>query len=49
MTFAIVLFMGLITFSVFSETVNAAPRVILSNPNLVKKVVFPLEVLPVVC
>ncbi len=46
--FAIALFMGLISFYIFSETVNAAPSAVLSNPNLVKRVVFPLEVLPLV-
>lgn len=44
--FAIVLFAGLLVFSVFSECVNRAPTLILSNVNYVKKVVFPLEVLP---
>lgn len=47
-SFAIGLFLGLITFGIFSETINAAPMVILSNTNLVKKVVFPLEILPFV-
>lgn len=46
--FAIVLFVGMIVFQVFSETVNRAPSLIISNANYVKKVVFPLEVLPVV-
>ncbi|KIG07755.1 ABC-2 type transporter [Burkholderia sp. MR1] len=46
--FAIVLFIGMIVFQVFSETINRAPSLIVSNVNYVKKVVFPLEVLPVV-
>ncbi len=46
--FAVVLFVGMITLSLFSEAVNRAPRVILSNVNYVKKVIFPLEILPVV-
>ena len=46
--FALVLFMGLITFSLFSEMANSAPSLILANVNYVKKVVFPLEVLPLV-
>lgn len=33
-------------FSLFAECVNRAPGLILGNPNYVKKVVFPLEVLP---
>lgn len=46
--FAIALFMGLITFSLFSEMANSAPLLVLANVNYVKKVVFPLEVLPLV-
>lgn len=46
--FAVVLFVGMIVFSLFSEVVNRAPSLILSNVNYVKKVVFPLEILPVV-
>src|SRR5713101_3972179 len=46
--FALTLFAGLIPFTVFSEVVTRAPTVILSVPNYVKKVVFPLEVLRVV-
>jgi lipopolysaccharide transport system permease protein len=44
--FALVLFAGLIVFNLFAECINRAPSLILSNPNYVKKVVFPLEVLP---
>lgn len=47
-TFAAVMFCGMATFNLFSETVNAAAPCILHNANLVKKVVFPLEILPVV-
>lgn len=46
--FALVLFAGLMVFSLFAECVNRAPGLILSNVNYVKKVVFPLEILPVV-
>ena len=46
--FAMILFAGLIVFNLFSETVNRAPSLILSNVNYVKKVVFPLEILPVI-
>ena len=46
--FALALFMGLITFSIFSEAVNSAPSLVLGNANYVKKVVFPLEILPFV-
>ncbi len=44
--FAIILFAGLIVHSIFSECVNRAPFLILNNVNYVKKVIFPLEVLP---
>jgi len=46
--FALVLFAGLLVFNLFSECVNRAPSLILSNVNYVKKVVFPLEILPLV-
>lgn len=46
--FAIALFTGLIAFNFFSESVLAAPNLIVDNPNYVKKVVFPLEILPIV-
>lgn len=43
--FAINLFAGLIVFNLFSECLNRAPVLVLSNPNYVKKVIFPLEIL----
>ncbi|GIU66637.1 ABC transporter permease [Candidatus Phycosocius spiralis] len=46
--FALVLFAGLIVFNLFTECINRAPSLILSNVNYVKKVVFPLEILPIV-
>jgi len=46
--FALVLFAGLIVFNLFSECINRAPSLILNNANYVKKVIFPLEILPVV-
>ncbi len=45
-TFAIVLFVGMIVHGLFAECVNRAPGLILSNANFVKKVIFPLEILP---
>jgi len=45
--FALALFLGLSLFHIISETLGWAPSLIASNPNFVKKVVFPLEVLPV--
>lgn len=44
--FALILFAGLIVFNLFAECVNRSPTIILSNVNYVKKVVFPLEILP---
>ena len=46
--FAVVLFVGMIVQGLFSEVLNRAPSLILSNVNYVKKVVFPLEILPVI-
>jgi lipopolysaccharide transport system permease protein len=46
--FAVVLFIGMMIFGLFSECINRAPTLILSNANYVKKVIFPLEILPVV-
>lgn len=46
--FALVLFAGLMVFNLFAECINRAPGLILTNVNYVKKVVFPLEVLPFV-
>jgi lipopolysaccharide transport system permease protein len=45
-SFAATLFVGLIVFGIFSECVVRAPNLVVSQPNYVKKVVFPLEVLP---
>jgi len=46
--FAIILFIGLIVHSLFSEILSRAPGLITSNASYVKKVVFPLEILPVI-
>lgn len=46
--FAILLFVGMIVHALFAETLNRAPGLILSNVSYVKKIVFPLEILPVV-
>lgn len=46
--YATVVFSGLVTFNIFSESVRACPKLILANRNFVQRVVFPLEVLPVV-
>ena len=46
--FAVVLFIGMIVYGLFAEILNRAPSLIVGNVNYVKKVVFPLEILPVV-
>lgn len=46
--FALLLFAGLILFNVFSEAINRAPGLMLENVSYIKKVVFPLEILPAV-
>ena len=46
--FALLLFVGLIIHGLFAEVVNRAPGLIQTNVNYVKKVVFPLELLPVI-
>ena len=44
--YAVILFVGLITYNIFAEAVTRAPACISSQTNFVKKVVFPLELLP---
>lgn len=46
--YAFMLFAGLIIFNAFAECLKRAPTLITANPNFVKKVVFPLEILPLV-
>lgn len=46
--FALILFSGLLVFNVFSECVSRAPLLIVNNVSYVKKIVFPLEILPIV-
>lgn len=46
--FALILFAGLILFNLFAECINRAPGLILAQVNYVKKVVYPLEILPLV-
>lgn len=47
-SFAIVLFIGMIVYTILADNVNRAPSLIISNTSYVKRVVFPLEILPVV-
>jgi lipopolysaccharide transport system permease protein len=46
--YSLILFAGIMTFSIFSETVNRAPSLVLENVAYVKRVIFPLEILPIV-
>jgi lipopolysaccharide transport system permease protein len=45
--FAVTLFCGITAFNIFSECVSRAAGIVIGVPNYVKKVVFPLEILPV--
>ncbi len=45
--FAVYLLCGLVPWNAFTEGINASCTLIRASPNLVKKVVFPVEVLPV--
>ena len=44
--FALVLFIGMIVHGVLAESMNNSPTLMLRNISYVKKVVFPLEILP---
>lgn len=46
--FALQLFAGLIVHGILAEVLTRSPSLILTNTNYVKKVVFPLEILPLV-
>ncbi|RUX75751.1 ABC transporter permease [Mesorhizobium sp. M7A.F.Ca.US.006.04.2.1] len=46
--FAVVLFCGLIVFQFFAEVISLSPSLIVGNANYVKKIVFPIQILPVV-
>lgn len=44
--YALGIFFGLTVFHFVSEVLGISPGIIVGNPNFVKKVVFPLEILP---
>lgn len=46
--FGVILFSGLIVHALFTECLTKAPGLITGNVQLVKKVVFPLEILPLI-
>lgn len=45
--FAVILFAGLAVFGLFSEVLVRTPGLLLENPAFIKKVVFPLEAIPI--
>lgn len=48
MPFWLMLYSGLIVFNLFAETVSRAPSTVRSQPSYVKKIIFPVEILPLV-
>lgn len=46
--FVLNLYCGLIAFNIFAEAIGRAPGAVRSYPNYVKKIIFPVEILPVV-
>lgn len=46
LAFALRLYTGLVIFNFFAECINRAPHLLLEQQHLIKKVVFPLEILP---
>ncbi|HBN1876904.1 TPA: ABC transporter permease [Escherichia coli] len=46
--FAVVLFTGLIVFNMYADATNRAANIIHDNKNYVKKVIFPLNILPII-
>lgn len=45
-SFAVIMFCGMTLYTLFAESVGASCGSVTNNPNLVKKVIFPLEILP---
>ena len=48
MPFWLILYSGLIAFNIFSEAVSRAPSAVRGYPSYVKKIIFPVEILPLV-
>lgn len=46
--FALIMYCGLIVFNIFAEVASSAPRLIHGYQSYVKKIIFPVEILPVV-
>lgn len=45
---ALFIYCGLVLFAPFSEVITSAPRLLAANQNFVKKIIFPVEILPLV-
>lgn len=45
---ALFMYCALVVFNPFSEVATATPRLMLANQNLVKRIIFPTEILPLV-
>jgi lipopolysaccharide transport system permease protein len=48
MPFWLLLYSGLITFNLFAETVSRAPNAVRGYTSFVKKIIFPVHILPIV-
>lgn len=46
--YGMTIFLGLTIFRLFSEVISLSPASVVSNSNYVKKIVFPLEILPII-
>lgn len=46
--YAIFMFAGMSTYNIFRETVSTSCNIIYSNPPYVKKIIFPLEIFPMI-
>lgn len=46
--FAIILFIGMLTYNIFADSISRSPWLISGNANYVKKVIFPITILPIV-
>ncbi|ASW00227.1 sugar ABC transporter permease [Paraburkholderia aromaticivorans] len=46
--FAMMLFVGMTVHALFAECINRSPLLVLQNASYVKKVIFPLEIFPVI-
>lgn len=46
--FALNLYLGLVVFNIFSESLQAAPTVLRAHRHLIKKVLFPTRILPTI-